>query len=189
MMLHIRNMESDRCKTVVKNELIRLGLQYKSVELGEVVLTENVSREKLQLIDFNLRKAGLEIIEDKNIRLVENIKEAIHQLVYHCDDYPKPNYSEFISVKVNRDYTFLSNLFSGTQGITIEKYIIERKIERVKELLVYENLSLGDIAFKLQYSSVAHMSNQFKKVTGLTLSFFRQIRTSVHRPSEKVRII
>ena len=189
MLLHIRNMESDRCKTVVKNELMRLGFQVKSVELGEVVLKENISKEKFQLIDLNLRKAGFELIEDKNIRFVESIKEAIHQLVYLSDDYPKPNYSEFISSKVNRDYTFLSNLFSGMKGITIEKYIIEQKIERVKELLVYENLSLGDIAFKLQYSSVAHLSNQFKKVTGLTLSFYRQIRTPVHHPSKNVRII
>jgi len=161
---------------MVKNELNKLGLHYKSVELGEADLKENISEEYLQLIDNALKEAGLELMNDKKDRLIEKIKQAVHQLIYSTDDMPKQIFSEYISMKVKNNYTFLSNLFSGIQGITIEKYVIAQKIERVKELLVYDKLSLGDIAFKLQYSSVAHLSNQFKKVTGLTPSFFRQIR-------------
>lgn len=162
-MLRIRNMESGRCIAMVKNELNKQGIQYKTVELGEVKLKENISAEKLQLIDMGLRNAGLELMEDKKSRYIEMIKVTINELVYLSDDLPKQNYSDYISKKVNRDYTFLSNLFSGAQGITIEKYIIAQKINRVKELLVYSKLSLSDIAYKMQYSSVAHLSNQFKK--------------------------
>jgi len=176
-------MESGRCKAMVVNELNRLGLHYKTVELGEVELKENISGEKLKLIDIALKSAGLELMNDKKSRLVEKIKAAIYQLIYLSDDLPKPNYSDYISKKVNHDYNYISNLFSGVQGITIEKYIIAQKIKRVKELLVYDELSLSDIAYKLQYSSVAHLSNQFKKVTGLTLSFFRQLRNTSRRKS------
>ena len=178
MMLQIRNMESERCKIIVKNELDKLGLHYKAVELGKVELKENLSGAKLQLIDSALKNAGLEIIYSRENLLVNKIKDAIHQLIYLSDDLPKPNFSEYISNKINYDYTYLSNLFSGIQGITVEKYIIAQKIERVKELLVYSKLSLNDIAFKLRYSSVSHLSNQFKKVTGLTPTFFRQLRNT-----------
>jgi AraC-like DNA-binding protein len=174
-MLHIRNMESDRCKAIVRNELTRLGLHYKKVELGEVELRENLTGEKLQLIDQALRSAGLELMYDKNNRIVEKIKTAIYQLIYLSDDVPKQNFSEYISSKVNRDYTYLSNLFSGTQGITIEKYVITQKTERIKELLRFEKISLSNIAYRLKYSSVAHLSNQFKKITGFTPSFFKQL--------------
>jgi len=176
MRLQIRNMESDRCKTVVKNELNKLGLHYKTVELGTVEFNSNVSVEYLILLDSALKVSGLEIIYSKENMLIEKIKAVIKQLIYFSDDLPKPNYSNYISKNVNYDYAYLSNLFSGMQGVTIEKYIIIQKIERVKELLVYGSLSLNDIAFKLQYSSVAHLSNQFKKITGLTPSFFRQNR-------------
>jgi AraC-like DNA-binding protein len=176
-------MESSRCKAIVKSELNMLGLHYKTVELGEVELIGNITNEKLQLFNIALQNAGLELMNDKKCLIIENIKAAVHQLIYLSDDLTKPHFSDYISQKVNRDYTYLSNLFSGMQGITIEKYIIAQKIERVKELLVYENLSLGDIAFKLQYSSVAHLSNQFKKVTGLTLSYFRQIGITKGRKS------
>jgi AraC-like DNA-binding protein len=176
MMLHIRNMESERCKIVVRNELNKLGLHYKSVELGEVELSGNVSKEYLQLIDIALKDAGLELMDDRKNLLIEKIKDAVYQLIYLSDDLPKTSFSDYISKKVNFNYTSLSNLFSGIQGITIEKYIIIQKIERVKELLIYGERSLSDIAFRLQYSSVAHLSNQFKKVTGLTPSFFRQHR-------------
>jgi hypothetical protein len=168
---------------MVKSELDKFGLHYKTVNLGEVELKENISREKLQLIDIALKNAGLEILDDKKILLIEKIKAAIYQLIYLSDDLPKPNFSDYISKKVNHDYNYLSNFFSGMQGITIEKYIITQKIKRVKELLVYDKLSLSDIAYKLQYSSVAHLSNQFKKVTGLTPSFFRQHRNTSHHKS------
>jgi len=176
MMLRIRNMESDRCIAMVKDELCKHGLQYKNVELGKVELKGNISDEKLRLVDMGLRNAGLELMEDKKSHLIEMIKAAVYQLIYLSDDFPKPNFSDYISKKVNRDYTYLSNLFSGVQGVTIEKYFIAQKIVRVKELLVYCKLSLSDIAFKLHYSSVAHLSNQFKKVTGLTPTFFKQLR-------------
>lgn len=175
-MLYIRNMESDRCKLMVKKELNRLGLYYKTIELGEVELQENISKDKWNLIDIALRETGLELIDDKSNVLVDRIKSVVKQLINIPENMPKPNFSEYISSKVNRDYTYLSNLFSRLQGVTIEKYIISQKIELVKELLVYEELSLGDIAFKLQYSSVAHLSNQFKKVTGVTPSNFRELR-------------
>jgi YesN/AraC family two-component response regulator len=177
MMLHIRNMESNRCKTAVMNELNRHGILFNTLELGEVELKENISVEKLRLIDLELRNVGLEIIDDKKNSLIEKIKAAIHQLIYLSDDLPKPNYSLYISNKVNRDYTYLSNLFSREQGITIEKYIIVQRIERVKEMLVCSLYSLSEIAFKLQYSSVAHLSNQFKKITGLTPSHFKKLKS------------
>jgi len=183
MMLHIRNMESGRCIIVVKNELNKLGLRYKNVELGEVELVGTISGEKLKLMDIELRNFGLELMGDRKTILVEKIKTAVYQLIYLSDDLPKSSYSEYISSKVNLDYAGLSHLFASMQGVTIGKYIIEQKIERVKELLVYDNLSLGDIAYKLQYSSVAHLANQFKKVTGLTLSFFRELgNKSPHKP-------
>ena len=186
MMLQIRNMESDRCITLVKNELNKLGLNYKTVELGEVELKENLSAEKLRLIDIALRNAGLELMADKKNLIIDKIKVAIHQLIFFSDNITRPNFSEYISKKVNRDYTYISNLFSSVQGVTIEKFIIAQKIERVKELLVYEELSLSDIAFKLQYSSVGHLSNQFKKVTGLTPSFFRQFNHLNRKKSKRV---
>jgi hypothetical protein len=169
-------MESDRCKAMVHDELIKLGLHCKSVELGEVELKENVSGDKMKLIDIALRNAGLELMYDKKNRLVEKIKTAVYQLIYLSDEIPKLNFSVYISRFVNRDYTYLSNLFSGVQGITIERYIITQKIKRIKELLVVDKLTLSDIAFKLKYSSVSHLSNQFKKITGLTPSFFKQLR-------------
>jgi AraC-like DNA-binding protein len=181
MMLHIRNMESSRCKAAVKNELVKLGLHYRSLELGFVELKENISGEKLHLIDLGLRNVGLELIEDKKRSIVEKIKTIIHQLIYASDDLPKPNYSIYISTVVNRDYTYLSNLFSSMQNVTIEKYIISQKIERVKELLVNQKCSLSEISYMLQYSSVAHLSNQFKKITGITPSFFRQLQDTFNR--------
>jgi AraC-like DNA-binding protein len=173
MVLHLRNMESKRCISLVKNELCKLGLQYKSVELGEVELVGTIPYEKLQLIDLNLRVAGLELIADKKTILLEKIKSAVHQLIYLSDDLPKPIFSDYIRKEINLDYNSISHFFSGAMGVTIEKYIIAQKIERVKELLVCDHLSLNDIAYKLQYSSVAHLSHQFKKVTGLTPSFFK----------------
>jgi AraC-like DNA-binding protein len=182
MMLNIRNMESDRCKMFVKNELNKLGISYKTVELGEVKLKENISKEKLQLMDIALRNAGLELMGDKRGQLVEKIKTAIYQLIYFSDELQKPNISSFISQKLNYDYSYLSKLFTGAQGITIEKYIIVKRIDRVKKLLVNTKLNLVDIAFTLQYSSVAHLSAQFKKITGLTPSGFKELlNKSLHK--------
>jgi YesN/AraC family two-component response regulator len=175
MKLQIRNMESSRCIAMVKNELDKLGVCPKKVDLGEVEVTKKLSEEKIHLIDIALKQAGFELIINKNNRIIEKTKAAIQEWIYLSNDPPKPNFSQYISNKINHDYNSLSNLFSGVQGVTIEKYIIAQKIERVKELLVYDKLSLSDIAYKMQYSSVAHLSNQFKKVTGLTPSFFKLI--------------
>jgi AraC-like DNA-binding protein len=148
------------------------------VKLGKVELKGTISEEKLQLVDTALRNAGLEIINDNKNLLVEKVKSIIHQLVYLSDNLSKQNFSDYISEKVNRNYTHISSLFKSSQGVTIEKYIIGVKIERVKELLVYDQLSLNEISFKLKYSSVAHLSNQFKKMTGLTPSFYKQLRNT-----------
>jgi AraC-like DNA-binding protein len=173
-------MASSRCKTFVREEMNKLGVYDITVELGMVELSENLPEEKLRSLDIALRSAGLELLQDKKRQLIEQIKAAIHDLVYHTDDIPKPNYSDFISQKVNLSYSSLSNTFSKSQGITIEKYIIEQRIERIKELLIYTDLSLDDMAFKLHYSSVPHLSNQFKKYTGMTPSFFRKLKNPQH---------
>jgi len=166
-------MESDRCKAFVKNEMIKLGLHCKKVELGEVEIKENLLKEQMQTIDNALKNGGLELIIDKKRNLIEKIKDEIYQFIYPSDDLTKTKFSDYISKKINCDYASLSNLFSRIQGVTIEKYMITQKIERAKGLLAYGMLTLNDIAWKLQYSSVAHLSNQFKKITGFTPSFFR----------------
>jgi AraC-like DNA-binding protein len=184
MMLHIRNMESNCCIKVVEDELTKIGLEYKTVELGSVELIGTISEENIQLFDDALRDAGLEIMFDNKTRLVEKIKKVIHQLVYLSDNQPKQNFSAYISKEVKHDYPYLSLLFSGMMGINIEKYIIGQKVERIKELLVYDKLDLTEIAFKLNYSSVSHLSNQFKKVTGITPTFYRQLgNAGIHKLS------
>lgn len=175
MLLLIKNMESERCKTIVKEELNKLGLLYKSVELGEVELVKNISEEQLQSIGYTLKKSGLELKIDQKKMLIEKIKAAINQLVNFSDDLKRPKCSSYISKQVNYDYNYLSKTFTEMEGITIEKYLIMQRIDRVKELLVYDGLSLSEISYKLLYSSVAHLSNQFKKVTGLTPFNFRQL--------------
>jgi AraC-like DNA-binding protein len=168
-------MESERCKTIVKEELNKLGLLYKSVELGEVDLIKNISEEQLQSVSYALNKSGLELMIDQKKMLIEKIKASINQLVNFSDDLKRPKCSSYISKQVNYDYNCLSKTFSEMEGITIEKYLIMQRIDRVKELLVYGELSLSEISYKLLYSSVAHLSNQFKKVTGLTPFNFRQL--------------
>ena len=180
MILKIKNMESSRCKTLVKQEMDKLGLQKITVELGEVEFEGDISDVKLKSFDSALRNLGLEILVDKSSRLIATIKDAVYQLVYLTDDIPKPNYSDFISEKLNASYSSLSSIFSVKEKLTIEKYIIIQRIERVKELLIYTDISLNDISFKMHFSSVAHLSNQFKKITGLTPSFFRKQRPPSH---------
>jgi AraC-like DNA-binding protein len=165
----------------VKGELQKLGIPYTTVELGEVRLKENISKEKLLLIDNALKQAGLEIMADKKSRLVGKIKIAIHQLIYLSDNLQKPVISDFISKKLNYDYSYLSKLFTAAQGTTIEKYIILKKIDRVKRMLARGRFSIADIAFIMQYSSVAHLSSQFKKITGLTTTFYKQIFSVRHK--------
>ena len=169
-------MVCSRCKMIVKSELEKLNLHPVKVELGEVEIKETLSGNKRKKLNEALTPFGFEVIDDKKSRLIEQIKNVIVQAVHYSNEHPATNYSEFISKKLHHDYTYLSNLFSSIEGITIEKYIILQKIERVKELLVYDELSLTEIAYQEGYSSVAHLSNQFKKITGFTPSQFKQLR-------------
>ena len=169
-------MVSMRCKMVVKEELKKLGLHFILVDLGEVDIMENITGEQRDQIRVALLKSGLELMDDKKAVLIEKIKNAIIEMVHYKDDLLKVNFSDYLSEKLNYDYTYMANLFSEIQGTTIEKYIIAHKIERVKELIIYDELNLTEIAWMMHYSSVAHLSNQFKKITGLTPSHFKSLK-------------
>ncbi len=184
MKLYIKYMVSLRCKMLVKSELEKLGLTCVSVDLGMVEIREEVSKEQLETFNKNLKKAGLELLDDKKNILVEKIKAVIIEMIHYSDEVPKVNDSDYISEKLNYDYTYLSNTFSEVKGMTIQHYIILHKIERVKELLIYDELTLTEIAYKLHYSSVAHLSNQFKKVTGLTPTYFKELKDKRGRTLE-----
>lgn len=171
---------------VLQNELDKLGLEAKSIKLGEVTLIKELSNEYKEKLDEALIPLGFKIIDDKKGRIIEKIKNIIIDLVHHQQSDLKTNLSDMLSSKLNQDYSYLSNLFSEVEGTTIEKYFIAQKIEKVKELLVYDELSLSEIAFRLNYSSVAYLSNQFKKVTGLTPSHFKQIKEDKRKPLDKL---
>jgi AraC-like DNA-binding protein len=165
-----------RCIMVVKSELEKLGLNYTSVELGQAEIKGNVSDAQHDQVKAALLRSGLELMDDKKSVLIEKIKSVVVEAVHYSEEPLLINFSEFLSQKLNHDYTYLANLFSEVQGITIEKFVIAHKIERVKELLVYNELSLTEIAYQMHYSSVAHLSTQFKKVTGLTPSHFKKLK-------------
>ena len=186
MKLYIKYMVSLRCKMLVKDELEKLGLQYVNVDLGMVELVENITEKKREQLRQNLLKSGLELLDDQKSILVEKIKNVIIEMVHYADELPAVNYSDYISEKLGYDYTYLSGLFSEVRGITIQHFIINHKIEKVKELLLYDEFNLTEISYKLNYSSVAHLSAQFKKVTGLTPSFFMQLKDKRRRPLEDV---
>lgn len=165
-----------RCQMVVKAELDKLGLHYTYVKIGEATITEDISPEQLAELNRALKKSGLLLMDNKKSILVEKIKNAIIELVHYSEEQIKVNLSDFLSEKLNYDYTYLANLFSEVKGITIEKFFLTHKIEKVKELIVYDELNLTEIAYKMHYSSVAHLSNQFKKITGLTPSHFKKLK-------------
>ena len=165
-----------RCQMVVKSELDKIGIRYTDVRIGEVHTLEDVPRDKLDRLDIELRKAGLMLMDDNKSILVEKIKGAVIELVHYTDEQIKTNLSDYLSEKLNYDYTYLANLYSEVKGITIEKFYLTHKIEKVKELIVYDELNLSEIAYKLHYSSVSHLSNQFKKITGLTPSHFKKLK-------------
>ena len=169
-------MVSIRCKMIVKDELKNLGLHFVNVNLGEVEIMEDITSLQREQFKTNLLKSGLEVMDDKKAVLIEKIKNVIIEMVHYTDELPKINFSVYLSEKLNYDYTYLSNLFSETEGTTIEQFILLHKIERVKELIIYDELNLTEIAFKLHYSSVSHLSSQFKKITGLTPSFFKSLK-------------
>lgn len=179
-------MVCNRCIMVVQEEMNKLGLEVKSIRLGEVVLEKEPASSERSFLEATLVTLGFEVIDDKKSRIIEQIKNVIIDLVHYQDNDTKNNLSDLLSKKLNHDYNYLSNLFSEVEGTTIEKYYIAQKIERVKELLVYDELSLSEIAFRLNYSSVAYLSNQFKKITGLTPSHFKQIREDKRKPLDMV---
>lgn len=176
MRLYIKYMVSLRCKMMVKDELNKHGLKYVSVDLGVVDIMEDISNDKRALLKEALLKSGLELMDDNRSMLIEKIKTTLIEMIHYTDELPKVNFSNYLSDKMGYDYTYLANLFSETEGTTIEHFIILHKIERVKELILYNELNLTEIAWKLQYSSVAALSNQFKKVTGLTPTFFKSLK-------------
>jgi AraC-like DNA-binding protein len=169
-------MVGNRCKMAVKEELKKLGLHFIVVDLGEVEIMENLTakqREQLKTVLFN---SGFELMDDKRAILIERIKNTIIEMVHHTDELIKINFSQFLSEKLNYDYTYMANLFSEIQGTTIEQFIIAHKIERIKEMIIYGEETITEIAWRMNYSSVAHLSNQFKKATGLSPSHFKQLK-------------
>ncbi|MDH6253483.1 AraC-like DNA-binding protein [Chryseobacterium sp. H1D6B] len=176
MKLYIKYMVSLRCKMVVHEELKELGLRHAVVDLGIVELLEDITEQQREILKENLLKSGLVLLDDKKSILIEKIKNVITEMIHYSEELPKENFSDYISSKLGYDYTYLANTFSEVKGITIQHFIIVNKIEKVKELLLYDELNLTQISYKLNYSSVAHLSNQFKKITGLSPSFYKQLK-------------
>lgn len=179
-------MVSTRCKMAVKEALKELGLHFIVVDLGEVEIMETITPEQKEALKIALQTSGLELMDDKKAVLIEKIKTVIIEMVHHSDELPKTNFSDYLSSKLNHTYTYLANLFSEVQGSTIEHFIIAHKIERIKELMNYGELNITEIAWKMNYSSVAHLSNQFKKVTGLSPSQFKQLKDRKRIPLEEI---
>ena len=175
-----------RCKMAVKEELKKLGLHFIIVDLGEIEIMENITGEQRENLKIGLLNSGLELMDDKRAVLIEKIKIVITEMIHYTDELPKMNYSDYISEKLNYDYTYLSNIFSEVKGITIQQFIIIHKIERIKELIIYDELNITEIADKMNYSSVAHLSGQFKKITGLSPSHFKQLKDKRRTPLEEI---
>ncbi|WP_240642972.1 helix-turn-helix domain-containing protein [Sinomicrobium pectinilyticum] len=168
-------MVSLRCKLLVRQELEKLGLHHISIELGMVEIKEEITEEQKQGLKSNLAASGLELLDDKKSILVDKIKSVIIEMIHYAEEIPKGNYSDYISEKLGYNYIYLSNLFSEVKGITIQHFIIKHKIEKAKELILYDELNLTEISYRLHYSSVAHLSNQFKKITGHSPSFYKKL--------------
>ena len=186
MKLYIKYMVSLRCKMVVKEELKKLGLHFIIVDLGEIEIMESLDNDQLDELKVALKLSGLELMDDRKAVLIEKIKNVIIEMIHYDDELPAVNYSHYIAEKLHHDYTYLSNIFSEVKGITIQQFIITHKIEKVKELLMYGELNLTEISYKLNYSSVAHLSNQFKKITGLSPSHFKQLKDKKRSPIEDI---
>lgn len=176
MKLYIKYMVSLRCKMMVQEELKNLGIRYMTVDLGVAEIFEDIDETLFNQLRVSLLRSGLELLDDKRSILIEKIKNVIVEMIHYSDELPDTNYSDYISSKLGYDYTYLANIFSEVKGTTIQQFIIMHKIEKAKELLIYDELNLTEIAYKLHYSSVAHLSNQFKKITGLTPSFYKKLK-------------
>jgi AraC-like DNA-binding protein len=179
-------MVSNRCKMLVKSELEKLGLHDISVEFCEVEIAGSITPDQSTQLNAGLKKKGFALMDDKKSILIERIKTIIIELVHYSDNQLKINFSDYLSERLDYDYTYLANIFSENQGITIEHFFITHKIERVKELLIYDELNITEIAYKMHYSSAAHMSNQFKKMTGLTPSHYKHLKLKKRKPLENV---
>ena len=177
-------MVSNRCKIVVKEVLKGLGLHFIVVDLGEIEIMEEISMEQRAALKIGLLESGLELMDDKKAILIERIRILITEMIHNSDELPITNYSNYISDKIGYDYTYLSNIFSEVKGVTIQQFIIINKIEKIKELINYDELNITEIAWKMNYSSLAHLSNQFKKITGLTPSHFKQLKENKRIPIE-----
>ncbi len=176
MKIYIKYMVSRRCIMMVKSNLDEIGIKYVSVQLGVIYTSEIISEEQKRQLKIKLLSSGLELMDDKKAIQIEQIKTIVIELIHHSTEEIKVNFSDYLSEKLNQNYSYLANLFSEAEGVTIEQFIIIHKIERVKELILYDELNLTEISYKLHYSSVAHLSNQFKKVTGLTPTFYRNLK-------------
>jgi AraC-like DNA-binding protein len=176
MRLYIKYMVSLRCKLIVKEQLAKLNIPYNSIDLGMVEVSDTITQEQINNLRTNLLKSGLKILDNKKSILFDQIKTVIIEMIHYSDELIKVNFSDYISEKLAYDYNYLSNIFSEVKGITIRQFIIHHKIEKVKELLLYDELNLSQISYKMRYSSVSHLSNQFKNITGLSPSYYKQIK-------------
>ncbi len=186
MKLYIKHMVSIRCTMFVRSELQKMGFFNCNVKLGEVFCTDSLSSIQLEHLKGVLHEAGLEVLDDKKSILIERIKNVVVEMVHYLDELPKTKFSSYLSEKLNYDYTYLSNLFSETEGRTLEHFVLHHKIEKIKELIMYDEMNLTEIAFKMHYSSVAHLSNQFKKITGQTPSSFKSMHERFRKNLEDV---
>lgn len=176
MKLYIKYMVSLRCKMIVAQELHNLNLHEICIDLGVIDIREEITKAQFSELKINLNKWGLELLDDKKAILIEKIKGVIVEMIHYTDEIPKTNFSDYLSEKLHYDYNYLSNIFMEVKGVTIQHYIIINKIEKVKELLLYDDLNLTEISYKLHYSSVAHLSNQFKKITGMNPSQYIKLK-------------
>lgn len=186
MKLYVKSMVSLRCKMLVKEALRKLGLHFIIIDFGEIEIMEELTLAELESFNKMLHRSGLELIDNKKAILVDKVKNVIIEMIHYTDELPKNNYSDFISMKLCHDYTYLANIFSEMKGITIQQFIIRHKVEKIKELLMYDELNLTEISYKMHYSSVAHLSNQFKKVTGMTPTYFKNLKANNRTQIEEV---
>ncbi len=186
MKIYIKYMVSNCCKLKVKEELKKLGIKFNLVDFGEVEIIESLRKEEVEELRVALLKSGLELIDDKRTILIEKIKTVVIKMVHHSNEILKVNFSSYLSEKLNHDYTYLANIFSEMQGITIEKFLIFHKVEHIKELIIYNELNISEIAWKMNYSSLAHLSNQFKQITGFSPTHFKQLKNKGRSPIEEL---